>query len=213
MAHRGLKRGRDRAEALRDALPEAADLIAELREELREQAEPVIRAAREQVEKTPVAPKKKSRSKKPFLFVALALVGAAVAYVLLSKRDKEPAYLRQEPKAPDASPAPAPSGSSRGDNGSSPGDAPVPSPEPVNGEDVPERASAFMAGQPAQPTQAGSSSIQSSASGSTESEPRASYRPEPQAPVGPASVGYQPRAQVAAWDLPPSSVPPMRGGY
>lgn len=188
MAMRGLERGRHRAEALRESLPEAAELISDLRD----QAEPVLKAAREQAAGTPLAQKKKSRSKKPLIFIALAVAGAVVAYLIWSKRDHEPAYLMEEPDVPDTSPADAPSGSG---NGSTPDADPSPG---VNG--VPERASAYMAGEPARPTQAGS------ASPSVPSTPTSSQESTSQ----PSTFGYQPRAQVAAWDLPPSSIPPMR---
>ena len=224
LAQRGIERGRHRAEALRDALPEPLDIIADLRE----QAEPVIRAAREQVDRAP-APPKKSRSKKPLLVIALAVVGAVVAYLLFSKRDNEPAYLVHEPDAPDESPAEPSSPGGVSENGSSPDASPGQPSSPVNGEEAPERASAFMASQLAQPTQASSSSMstsprepQATAFQALEphvaeppvaeprlAEPRGSEAPSP---VASAGMAYEPRAQVAAWDLPPSSVPPMRGG-
>src|SRR5690606_3345233 len=100
-----------RAAALSEQLPEPAEVIADLRE----QAEPMLKAAREQAEKklplNQAMPKKKSRSKKPFVLIALLVVGAGVAYLLLWKRDQEPAYLMQEPDSPDYSPAtPSPEG-------------------------------------------------------------------------------------------------------
>ena len=205
LAQRGIERGKHRAEALRDALPEPSDVISDLRE----QAEPVLRAAREQVDKAPAAPKKKSRSKKPLFFVALAVVGAVVAYLVFSKRGNEPAYLTHEPDEPGESPAEPSSPGGVSQNGSSPDATPSQPSSPVNGEAAPERASAFMASQPAQPTQASSSSMPGS---SPEAQATTFHAPEPQSPVTPAGVGYEPRAQVAAWDLPPSSVPPMRGG-
>lgn len=169
----------------------------------REQAEPVLEAAREQVEKAQVPQRKRSRSKKPFFLLGLVVIGAVVAYLIFSRRDQEPAYLMEEPDEPQDSPAQQPSpGMSQ--NGSSPEGAPSGSPAaPINGEGVPERASAQMASEPAQPTQASSSAP------APASNPYASTS----APgFGPASTSYQPRAQVAAWDLPPSSIPPMRGG-
>lgn len=214
LAQRGIERGRHSAEALRDALPEPSDVIADLRE----QAEPVIRAAREQVDRAP-APPKKSRSKKPLLVIALAVVGAVVAYLLFSKRDNEPAYLVHEPDAPDESPAEPSSPGGMSQNGSSPDASPSQPSAPVNGEEAPERASAFMASQLAQPTQASSSSMPASAMPASSPEPQATAfqaaeprTPESPSQATPAGMAYEPRAQVAAWDLPPSSVPPMRGG-
>lgn len=220
IAQRGLERGRHRAEALRDALPEPGDVMTELREQAepvlkaareqaepalksaREQAEPMLKAAREQAEKAPIPQRKQSRSKKPFLLLGLLVIGAVVAYLIFSRRDQEPAYLMEEPDEPQDSPAQQPSpGMSQ--NGSAPDSTPSGMPSTVNGEDVPERASAQMASEPAQPTQASSSAP------APASNPYASTN----APgSGPNSMSYQPRAQVAAWDLPPSSIPPMRGG-
>ncbi len=204
LAQRGIERGRHRAEALRETLPEPAELISDLRQ----QAEPVIRAAREQVEKAP-ATRKKSRSKKPLLLLALAVAGAVIAYFFFTRRDHEPAYLKYEPKSPDESPAEPSTPGGVSQNGPSPDVSPNQPPAPTNGTDVPERVSAFMASQPAQPTQASSSAMPA-----TSPEPQATtFRAaEPQSPVEPTGVRYAPRAQVAAWDLPPSSVPPMRGG-
>lgn len=203
-AKQGLERAKHRAAALSEQLPEPGEVIADLRE----QAEPVLKAAREQAEKKlPIGqavPKKKSRSKKPFVLVTLLIVGAVVAYLLLSKRDQEPAYLMEEPDEPDYSPAtPSPEGMNH--NGSGPSDSPAPSQPsaPVNHEDVPERASALMAAEPAAPTQAASSAI---GAGTPSNSTSASTTPSAS-----PSFGYQPRAQVAAWDLPPSSVPPMQG--
>ncbi len=202
LAKRGLARGRhsaetlrESAEALREALPEAGAVLADLRE----QAEPVLRAAREQAEKTPLPQRKRSRSKKPFVFVAFAVIGAVIAYILYAKRDDEPAYLMHEPDAPDASPADPPAPAA-GLNGSAPTDTPAtPATAPTaHGDvDVPERVSASMAAGLAQPTQASSSAFAGL--------PRASVEAPSFAPA------YEPRSQVAAWDLPPSSVPPMRG--
>lgn len=253
MAMRGLERGRHRAEALRDAMPEGGHLISDLRDQvsdLRDQAEPVLKAARDKAEKTPITPQKKSRSKKPFVLIALAVVGAVIAYVILSRRGHEPAYLSEEPDEPDTSPAEPPTyGATR--NGWTSEGSPTGEPTTANGEGVPERASAYMAGQPAQPTQASSAAgatddgsgtqpSTSSTSGDEASEQRSATSQSsgqqtsgvgqssgmPSAsPVSPSqsstqsgsqpssapSFGYQPRAQVAAWDLPPSSIPPMRG--
>src|SRR5690606_24431860 len=99
-------------------------------------------------------------------------------------------------------------------------DSPAPSQPsaPVNGEDVPERASAQMAGEPAAPTQAGSSAMTTPANDSTSTTPTSTTpsattpgATTSSAPSSAPSFGYQPRAQVAAWDLPPSSIPPMGG--
>jgi len=199
IATRSLARGRHRAEALRDALPEAGDVLAELRE----QAEPVLRAAREQAEKAPLPQRKRSRSKKPFVFLALLALGAVIAYILFSKRDEDPAYLMHEPDAPDASPVDPPSPGATV-NGSTPTDSPAVSSVTSDDEiDVPERVSAYMAGEPAQP----SPTTQPSAPAMT-SVPRAT---SDASAFGPSSFSYSPHAQVAAWDLPSSSIPPMRG--
>ena len=164
--------------------------------ELREQAEPVLRAAREQAEKAPLPQRRRSRSKKPFIFAALAVVGAVIAYIVFAKRGNEPAYLMDEPDAPDASPADSPAPAATVNGTASEG---VSTTGPTGGDptDVPERASASMAGALAQPTQASSSAFAGL--------PRASVEAPSFTPA------YQPRAQVAAWDLPPSSIPPMRG--
>lgn len=221
-AMRGLERGKHRAEALRESLPEADEVLATLREQaetLREQAEPVLKAAREQVEKSAGTPKKK-RSKKPFLFIGLAVVGAVLAYLFFAKRDKEPAYLMDEPESPDVAPAQPSPGASSG-NGYSPSNSP--SGTPANDEDVPERASAFMAQQPAQPTQAGSAQQtgtprqagtpqQTSTMAGASSTPASATQPANGQAAGESSYRSEPNAQVAAWDLPSSSVPPMRGG-
>src|SRR3546814_636317 len=142
-ALRGLERGRHRAEALREALPEAGEVLADLRE----QAEPVLKAALERADQVPVKQRKQSRSKKPLLFIALAIVGAVVAYLFFAKRDKDPAYLMREPDAPEGSPAERATPNTSA-NGWSPGGAPADAPStlPVNGEEVPERVSAYMAG-------------------------------------------------------------------
>jgi|GEM_PF-2813831 len=172
------------------------------REQARQQAEPMLKAARERAEKASIPQRKQSRSKRPFLLLGLVMIGAVVAYLIFSRRDQEPAYLMEEPDEPQDSPAQQPSpGMSQ--NGGSPDSAPSGTPSTINGEGVPERASAQMAAEPAQPTQASSSAP------APASNPYASTN----APgFGPASTSYQPRAQVAAWDLPPSSIPPMRGG-
>lgn len=210
------KRGKHRAETLREALPEPAELISELKD----RAEPVIEAAKEQAEKAPMQKRKKSRSKKPLLFIALAVIGAVVAYLILSRRDHEPAYLREEPDEPPAWPADQPTVETPADDrapeaptGGTPSEARDASASQVNGAETPERVSAYMAGEPAQPTQAASASPQTpgahtpSASSTWSSSPSSSPAPESS-----PSYGYQPRSQVAAWDLPPSSIPPMRGG-
>ncbi len=239
LASRGLARGRHSAEALREALPEAGDVLAELRHQAepvlaatreqaepalkaareqaepvlkaaREQAEPALKAAREQVEKAPVQ-RKRSRSKKPFVLLALVVVGAVIAYLLLAKRDQDPAYLMQEPDAPDESPAVPPTPDASVNGSSSSDDPSVSTPtgsteDPATEDvDVPERVSAFMAGEPAQPSPTSSPGLTSTPSNGT---PRASA----DAPrSGTASASYAPGAQVAAWDLPSSSIPPMRG--
>lgn len=194
---RGLARGRHRAESLRDgaetlrdSLPDAGAVLSDLRE----QAEPVLRAAREQAEKAPLPQRKRSRSKKPFIFAALAVLGGVIAYIVFAKRGQDPARLVDEPDAPDASPA-APPGPAASVNGSAPGGA-APAPAVAEGGDVPERASASVAAGLAQPTQTSS----------------AAFAGLPRAAVDAPSFtpAYQPRSQVAAWDLPPSSVPPMR---
>ena len=197
LARRGLASGRQRAEslregaeALRDSLPEAGSVLADLRD----QAEPVLRAAREQAERAPLPQRKRSRSKKPFIFAAVAVLGAVIAYILFAKRGEEPAFLVDEPDAPRVSPADPPSPAATV-NGSAPESTPAPT--AVDDTDVPERASASMAAGLAQPAQASSSAFAGL--------PRASVDTPSFTPA------YQPRAQVAAWDLPPSSIPPMRG--
>lgn len=167
----------------------------------REQAEPVLKAAREQADKASIPQRKKqSRSKKPIFLLGFLIVGAVVAYLIFSRRDQEPAYLMEEPDEPQDSPAQQPSpGESQ--NGSAPDGSSPNTPSSINGEGVPERVSAQITSEPAQPTQASSS-----APGVNP------YAPTNASAFTPASMTYQPRAQVAAWDLPPSSIPPMRGG-
>ncbi len=120
LAGRLMDRGKHRAEAIRDSLPEPEEVM----NDLREQAQPVVERARERAMQA--SGRKRSRSKKPLLLIALLAVAAGVAaYLLFIRRDQEPAYLMTEPDRPDVEPAsPAPSGSSPADDSPRPNETP-----------------------------------------------------------------------------------------
>ncbi|MEX1022518.1 MAG: hypothetical protein WD058_05160 [Dehalococcoidia bacterium] len=182
------ERGMHRAEALRhslsdslgDSLPDAQDRL----HDLREQAQPVLDRARERAMDMAVERglrRKRSRSKKPLLLVALlAIAGGVAAYIYFSRRDEEPAYLVHEPDAPDAEPAgptsPGGSTSDRGPSGNGWGGDPSPSPS------TPQREMAGALG------------------GHHPTPPPAPQAANPSVPF--ASAGSTPAGRTAAWDLP-----------
>ena len=170
-------RGLHRAEELRDALPEPSELLSELRG----QAQPVVEAAREQANR--VRPHRR-RSRKPIVIAAVLALGALVAFVILSRRDKEPAILMQAPEPPLAPPTDEP-GPDATDEPSAPSDAST----TTNG--VGYRSSEPVVAPTAQST----ASTPATSTGTT----YGSDRPSTNGSYG----GVQPRAQ-AAWDLPSS---------
>ena len=180
-------RGLHRAEELRESLPEAADVLSDLRE----QAQPVVEAAREQAGR--VRHRGRNRSRKPMILAVLIAVGVAVAYLLFSRRDKEPAFLMPAPQTPAA-----PAADDLGPGGTDPGGAQEPSAPVV--DEAAERPT-YRAPEPVvAPT---AQATPASPAQATEAISHGTFRPDSNGAYG----GPQPRAQ-AEWDLPSHGNPP-----
>lgn len=198
--------GRHRADSLRESLPDPQDLM----DDLRDQAQPVMertrRSATDAVNRA--TGRKPARSKKPFALVALLVLAGVVAYVILNRRDKEPAKLVVEPDQPDLQPASGPSSPAAPVNGSPSNGSPM-SPSTPSGSPMASPSSTATASTSASPTVASSAPSAMGAPTSNGSTAPHAARPSGASPtLGRTDVRPSPR--MAAWDLPTSATPPSR---
>jgi hypothetical protein len=191
------RRGRDRADSLRESLPDAHDLV----DEIRDQAQPVMERTRKSATDAVnrATGRKPARSKKPFVLLALLLLAGLAAYVILNRRDNEPATLLSEPDQPDVQPAAGPSS-----------EAPSDTPSTAPGSAVPWSTRPNVVGSPVGAGATASSDGPSATTGT----PSAPVTPPSSRPTGSSSTlgrtDVRPSPRMAAWDLPSSVVPPSR---